>query len=227
MENGFSQRPQGFLFYWLKIASLRMMCSCWLHWVQTTSSHWGNWQLHVNQPGWDWAPPSLRSSFRNSWIAHSRLRVSHCVIWRRISISESCSPVRVKGRLTGRLGLCLLLALYRSVVVKRELSWKEKLSIYQSIYVPTLCQWSWDVGSDGKNDIAISQLRWFGHLVRTSSSWGGVLDMSYWQSALGQRLYYLLERLGDDSMSPIEEVSGEKKVWGSLLRLLPLRPSPR
>jgi len=29
-------------------------------------------------------------------------------------------------------------ALHRSVVVKRELSWKAKLSIYWSIYVPTL-----------------------------------------------------------------------------------------
>ncbi len=29
-------------------------------------------------------------------------------------------------------------ALYWTAVVKRELSWKAKLSIYQSIYVPTL-----------------------------------------------------------------------------------------
>ncbi|KAK0151090.1 Arf-GAP with coiled-coil, ANK repeat and PH domain-containing protein 3 [Merluccius polli] len=32
----------------------------------------------------------------------------------------------------------VMLALYRAVVVKRELSRKAKLSIYQSIYVPTL-----------------------------------------------------------------------------------------
>jgi len=29
-------------------------------------------------------------------------------------------------------------ALYRSVVVKRKMSWKTKLSIYRSIYIPTL-----------------------------------------------------------------------------------------
>uniref|UniRef100_A0A669BS49 Reverse transcriptase domain-containing protein n=1 Tax=Oreochromis niloticus TaxID=8128 RepID=A0A669BS49_ORENI len=44
--------------------------------------------------------------------------------------------------------------LYQSVVVKRELNIKAKLSIYRSIYVPTLNLWSRAVGSDRKNEIA-------------------------------------------------------------------------
>jgi len=44
--------------------------------------------------------------------------------------------------------------LYRSVIAKRELSWKAKLSIYQSIYIPTLT--NVPVGSDCKKEIANS-----------------------------------------------------------------------
>uniref|UniRef100_A0A3Q3WHL4 Uncharacterized protein n=1 Tax=Mola mola TaxID=94237 RepID=A0A3Q3WHL4_MOLML len=70
-----------------------------------------------------------------------------------------------------------------SVVVKRELSQKEKLSIYQSIYIPTLSYGRelWVVTERTRSSLDIrgelgvkpllfrierSQLRWFGHLVR-------------------------------------------------------------
>jgi len=85
-------------------------------------------------------------------------------------------------------------ALYRSIVVKRELSRKAKLSIYRSIYVPTLtyCHKLWVVMSflrrvaglslrdrvrslEIRRELGVeppllhierSQLRWFGHLIR-------------------------------------------------------------
>lgn len=43
--------------------------------------------------------------------------------------------------------------LYNSVVVK-ELNWKVRLSIYRSIYVPTLKPWSWALGNDRTKEIA-------------------------------------------------------------------------
>ncbi|KAI3351255.1 hypothetical protein L3Q82_005804 [Scortum barcoo] len=69
------------------------------------------------------------------------------------------------------------LSVYRTVVVKKELSRKAKLSIYRSIYVPTLTYghelWGEKLGhSGGAREsrcylrIERSQLRWLGHLFR-------------------------------------------------------------
>ncbi len=50
------------------------------------------------------------------------------------------SEGRMEREINRRIGAALAVtwALYRTVVVKREMSWKGKLLIYQSIYVPTL-----------------------------------------------------------------------------------------
>ncbi|KAI3371765.1 hypothetical protein L3Q82_024317 [Scortum barcoo] len=69
-------------------------------------------------------------------------------------------------------------SVYRTVVVKKELSRKAKLSIYRSIYVPTLTYghelWGEKLGHSGGARgveplllrIERSQLRWLGHLFR-------------------------------------------------------------
>ncbi|KAK3522015.1 hypothetical protein QTP70_021390 [Hemibagrus guttatus] len=50
------------------------------------------------------------------------------------------SEGRMNREIDRRIGAAaaVMRSMYRSVVVKKELSWKAKLSIYQSIYVPTL-----------------------------------------------------------------------------------------
>ncbi len=60
-----------------------------------------------------------------------------CRKWRSLSILGSCSGAREGwcGRLTDAL---IMRSMYQSVVMKKELSCKAKLWIYQSIYVPTL-----------------------------------------------------------------------------------------
>ncbi len=60
-------------------------------------------------------------------------------------------------------------------------------------------------------DIERSQLRWLRHLFRMPS-WGGVSRLAW-------------ERLGIPPEQQ-EEVSREREVWASLLRLLPLQPVP-
>ena len=167
-------------------------------------------------------------------------------------------------------------SLYRSVVVKRELSRKAKLSIYRSIYVPTLtyghelwvmterirsriqasemsflrrvagCSLRDRVKSSVTQEelqveplllhIERSQLRWLGLFRmppgrlprevflacparrrswgRPRTRWGGYVTQLAWE-----RLGILPEEL--------EEVSGKREVWVSLLRQLPLRPGPR
>ncbi|XDV25050.1 hypothetical protein PO909_029047 [Leuciscus waleckii] len=74
----------------------------------------------------------------------AKLVESTCLKWRSSSILGSCSRLREgwNGRLTDGsvqlLKYCGMRSMYRSVVVKKELSCKAKLSIYRSIYVPTL-----------------------------------------------------------------------------------------
>ncbi len=48
-------------------------------------------------------------------------------------------------------------ALYRDIVVKRELTWKQKLSIYQSIYIPAIICGA--LGCDRKNEIGDTSIR--------------------------------------------------------------------
>ncbi|KAI3363270.1 hypothetical protein L3Q82_011557, partial [Scortum barcoo] len=63
-------------------------------------------------------------------------------------------------------------SVYRTVVVKKELSRKAKLSIYRSIYVPTLTYVKLGHSGGARSRAAApslierSQLRWLGHLFR-------------------------------------------------------------
>uniref|UniRef100_A0A8C9VV72 ribonuclease H n=1 Tax=Scleropages formosus TaxID=113540 RepID=A0A8C9VV72_SCLFO len=167
-------------------------------------------------------------------------------------------------------------SLYRSVVVKKELSRKAKLSIYRSIYVPTLTygheRWIMTErmrsriqgaemsflrrvpgrtlrdrvrSSVTREELGVeplllrikrSQLRWLGHLFRMPPGRlpGEVFracptgrrpqgrPRTRWRDYVSQLAW---ERLGVPP-EELEEVCGEKEVWGALLRLLPPRPGP-
>ena len=128
----------------LRLCSLQMMWFCWLHQTATFSAHWGGLQPSVKQSGWESVPSSLRLWFSagKRWIAPSGLGVSLCPKRGSLSISGSCS--RSEGKMEREMdrqygaASAVIRALYRTVVVKRGLSQKAKLSIYQSIFVPTL-----------------------------------------------------------------------------------------
>ncbi|KAK3550678.1 hypothetical protein QTP70_002404 [Hemibagrus guttatus] len=166
-------------------------------------------------------------------------------------------------------------SMYWSVVVKKELSQKAKLSIYQSIYVPTLTYGHelWVMterirsriqsaemsflrrvagrsplrdrvrSSVTQEELGVEplllhmergQLRWLGHLFRMPPGRlpGEVLracptgkrprgrPRTRWRDYVSRLAW---ERLGVPP-EELEEVSGEREVWASLLRLLPLRP---
>ncbi|KAI3360319.1 hypothetical protein L3Q82_014632 [Scortum barcoo] len=165
-----------------------------------------------------------------------------CLKWRSSSISGSCSRVRERSsvRLTGGLvqrSAVMRKSMYadRTVVVKKELSRKAKLSIYsQSTFPPSPMVMNF--GAAAPYRIERSQLRWLGHLFRMPP---GRLPREVfqayptgrrprgrprtrWRNTMYSRLAW--ERLGVPP-EELEEVSGVREVWASLLRLLP--PSTR
>ncbi|KAJ0002535.1 hypothetical protein NQD34_007684 [Periophthalmus magnuspinnatus] len=188
------------------------------------------------------------------------------------------SEGRMEREIDRRIGAAsaVMRLLYRSVVVKKELSPKAKLSIYRSIYVPTLTYghelWvmtertrSWiqaaEMGflcrvagrtlrdrvrsSVTREELGVeplllhverNQLRWLGHLLRMPP--GRLPRQVFWACPTGRRprgrprtrwrdyvSRLAWERLGVPP-EELEDVSGVREVWESLLRLLPPRPGP-
>ena len=125
--------------HWLGYS--QMMLSCWLLQARTSSMSWGGLQPSVKQLGWESAPPSLRPWFSTGkrwlWVGGELLpQVEEFKYLGVLFTSEG----RMEREIDRRIGAAaaVMRSLYRSVVVKRELSRKAKLSIYRSIYVPTL-----------------------------------------------------------------------------------------
>ncbi|TWW76516.1 hypothetical protein D4764_13G0011780 [Takifugu flavidus] len=110
---------------------------------------------------------------------------------------------------------------HRSVAVKRELSRKAKLSIYRSIFVPTLTY-----GHDRKNKITVRMPpgRLPGEVFRACPSGKRPpgRPKTRWRDYVSRLAW---ERLGIPP-DELEVVAGEREVWASLLRLLPPRPDP-
>ncbi|KAK3508670.1 hypothetical protein QTP70_003319 [Hemibagrus guttatus] len=189
------------------------------------------------------------------------------------------SEGRMDREIDRRIGAAaaVMQSMYRSVVVKKELSWKAKLLIYQSIYVPALTDghelWVMTervrsrIQAGSASEISFlrrvagrslrdrvrssvtreelgveplllhierGQLRWLGHLFRMPP--GRLPGEVFRACPTGKRLRgrprtrwrdyvsrLALERLGVPP-EELEEVSGEREVWASLLRLLPPRP---
>ncbi|KAK3544083.1 hypothetical protein QTP86_001214 [Hemibagrus guttatus] len=186
------------------------------------------------------------------------------------------SEGRMDREIDRRIGAAaaVMRSMYRSVVVKMELSRKAKLSIYQSIYVPTLtyghelwvmtervrariqaAEMSFLCRVAGRSlrdrvrssvtreelgveplllHIERGRLRWLGHLFRMPPVRlpGEVFracptgkrprgrPRTRWRDYVSRLAW---ERLGVPP-EELEEVSGEREVWASLFRLLPLRP---
>ncbi|KAK3511307.1 hypothetical protein QTP70_000398 [Hemibagrus guttatus] len=186
------------------------------------------------------------------------------------------SEGRMDREIDRRIGAvaAVMRSMYRSVVMKKELSRKAKLSIYQSIYVPTLTYGHelWVMtkrvrsriqaaemsflrrvagrslrdrvrSSVTREELGVEplllhiergQLRWLGHLFRMPPGRlpGEVFRACpTWKRPRGRprtrwrdyvsRLAW--ERLGVPP-EELEDVSGEREVWASLLRLLPPQP---
>ncbi|KAK3560563.1 hypothetical protein QTP86_010899 [Hemibagrus guttatus] len=186
------------------------------------------------------------------------------------------SEGRMDREIDRRIGAAaaVMRSMYRSVVVKKELSRKAKLLIYQSIYVPTLTYGHelWVMtervrsriqaaemsflrrvagrslrdrlrSSVTREELGVEplllhiergQLRWLGHLFRMPPGRlpGEVFracptgkrprgrPRTRWRDYVSRLAW---ERLGVPP-EELEEVSGEREVWASLLRLLPPRP---
>ena len=188
------------------------------------------------------------------------------------------SEGRMEREIDRRIGAAsaVMRSMYRSVVVKKELSRKAKLSIYRSIYVPTLTYGHelWVMTERTRSRIQAAemsflrrvagrslrdrvrssvtreelrveplllhiergQLRWLGHLFRMPPGRlpGEVFrarptgrrprgrPRTRWRDYVSRLAW---ERLGVPP-EELEEVSREREVWASLLRLLPPRPGP-
>ncbi|KAL3973669.1 phosphorylated adapter RNA export protein [Sarotherodon galilaeus] len=125
--------------------------------------------------------------------------------------------------------------LYQSVVVKRELSVKAKLSIYRSIYAPTLTYGHelWVVTERTRSRIQAAEMGFLRKVAGLS-----LRDRVFRACPTGRRPRGRPRTRWRDYMSrlaweclgvppdKLEEVAGEREVWASLLGLLPPRPGP-
>uniref|UniRef100_A0AAV2MQG6 ribonuclease H n=1 Tax=Knipowitschia caucasica TaxID=637954 RepID=A0AAV2MQG6_KNICA len=165
------------------------------------------------------------------------------------------SEGRMEREIDRRIGAAcaVMRSLYRTVVVKRELSRKAKLSIYRSIFVPSLTYGHELVAGRSLRDrvrssvtreelgveplllhVERNQLRWLGHLFRMPP--GRLPGEVFRARPTGRRprgrprtrwrdyvSQLAWERLGVPP-DELEEVCVDREVWASLLRLLPPRP---
>ncbi|KAK0132400.1 Craniofacial development protein 2 [Merluccius polli] len=193
------------------------------------------------------------------------------------------SEGRMEREIDRRIGAAsaVMRTVHGSVVVKRELSRKAKLSIYQSIYVPALTYGHelWVMTERTRSWVQAAKMSFLRRVaglslrdrVRSSvireelgvdplllrstrlsepeksqafdanmvfvmneglREVGVVLGTSHWRPRGRPRTrwrdyvsWLAWERLGIPQ-EELDEVAGEREVWASLLRLLPLRPDP-
>ncbi|TWW77650.1 hypothetical protein D4764_12G0010400 [Takifugu flavidus] len=117
------------------LCSLQMMWSCWRHWPVTSNDRWIG------------SPPSVKGSkamVLNRKKVDCLLRVKEEILpqveeFKYLGVLFT-SEGRMKQEIHRRIGAAsaVMRTLHQSVVVKRDLSQKAKLSIYRSIFVPTL-----------------------------------------------------------------------------------------
>jgi len=137
-----------------------------------------------------------------------------------------------------RIGAASAIMRHRHVVVEKELSQKAKLSIYWSIYVPTLTYGHklWAVTERTRSRIQAAKMGFFRRVsglslrerVRNSVNREGLGVGPLLLRIKRSQMRWLghLFRMPPGRL-PGEEVAGEKDVWAFLLKLLPPRPNPR
>ncbi|TWW54923.1 hypothetical protein D4764_0190400 [Takifugu flavidus] len=157
------------------------------------------------------------------------------------------SEGRMEREIDRRIGAAstVMRTLHRSVVVKRELSRKAKLSIYRSIFVPTLTYGHelWVMTERTRSRVQAAEMSFLRRVAglslrdrvrssaireelgvesRCSSARPPGRPRTRWRDYVSRLAW---ERLGIPP-DELEEVAGEREVWASLLRLLPPRPDP-
>ncbi|TWW77345.1 hypothetical protein D4764_12G0007350 [Takifugu flavidus] len=140
------------------------------------------------------------------------------------------SEGRMEREIDGRIGAAsaVMRALNRSIVVKKELSRKAKLSIYRSIYVPvfTYGHQRWVMTERTRSRIQAAEMSFLRRVAglslrdRVRSS---LLLQTRWRDYISRLVWWRLGVPLEDLM----EVAGERAVWASLLKLLPPRPRSR
>jgi len=178
-----------------------MMWFCWLKPLQ------GGFQLSVTWPG---SSSKFEAMFLNwkkvecsLWVGDKALPQAEGFMYLGILFTSDCRLEREMNRRIGASS-AVMMALLWSVGVKRESCWRAKLSIYWSIFVPTL--------TCGHKIWERSQLRWFGHLVRNPPD---RLSLEISRARLtGRRLQSRSRTCGRDYVSllawrELESVTGE------------------
>ncbi|KAL3063618.1 hypothetical protein OYC64_000034 [Pagothenia borchgrevinki] len=127
---------------------------------------------------------------------------------------------REMGRRIGAAG-AVLQSLYRTVVTKRELSQKAKLSVYRAISVPTLTYGheGWVMTERTRSRIQAAEI---GEVfqARPAGKRPRGRPRTRWRDYIS---WLAWERLGIPQ-SELVDVARERNVWGSLLELIPPRP---
>ncbi|KAI3355076.1 hypothetical protein L3Q82_017954 [Scortum barcoo] len=158
LEKAFDRVPRGILWgvlreYGVRGPLLRAVRSLYdrsrslvSHCRQTFSMCWSGLQPSVKRLGWESAPPNPEAMVLDRKRVVCPLRVSGEVL-PQVEVEEFkylgvlfTSEGKMEREIDRRIGAAsaVMRSVYRTVVVKKELSRKAKLSIYRSIYVPTL-----------------------------------------------------------------------------------------
>lgn len=86
------------------------------------------------------APPSLRP-----WFSATKQWIDWMGVSRDIVVHTGAD-------------VAVIWTLYQTADVKREMSWRAKLSVYQSVYVPTFTYGHELIVSDRKNEIQVAKM---------------------------------------------------------------------
>ncbi|KAI3369206.1 hypothetical protein L3Q82_007445 [Scortum barcoo] len=243
-----------------------MMLSCWLHQARTFSVCWKRFAAECEAAGMRISTSKSEAMVLDRKRVACPLRVGGEVLpqveeFKYLGVLFT-SEGKMEREIDRRIGAAstVMRSVYRTVVVKKELSRKVKLSIYRSIYVPTLTYghelWGgWALRLENRVRSSVtreelggveplllhierSQLRWLGHLFRMPPGLRLPREVfqacptgrrprgrprTRWRDYVSQLAW---ERLGVP-LEELEEVSGVREVWASLLRLLPPRPVAR
>lgn len=121
--------------FWWQMIFLQMIWSYWAYQIATFCLHWDSLKQSVKQLEWPSTHQSLSLwlTARKRWIVHSGLGKSCCPMQGSWSIFFT-SKRKMKQEIDRQGAYAGAQTLYRSAVVRKELTRKTKLSIYRSIY---------------------------------------------------------------------------------------------